>query len=82
VTTVPSLKTLLLAAVTRLAGGRRCRNVLVRPRGDDLRHLKRLAEEGKLRPVIQQVYPLEQAAEAHKASEAGHVRGKVVLGVG
>jgi NADPH:quinone reductase-like Zn-dependent oxidoreductase len=82
VTTVPSLKTLLLAAVTRLAGGRRCRNVLVRPRGDDLRHLKGLVEEGKLRPVVQQVYPLEQAAEAHRVSEAGHVRGKVVLGVG
>jgi NADPH:quinone reductase-like Zn-dependent oxidoreductase len=81
VTTVPSLKTFLLSVVTRLVGGRRCRNVLVRPRGDDLRHLHCLVERGKLRPEIQQVYPLEQAAEAHKASEAGHVRGKVVLKV-
>jgi NADPH:quinone reductase-like Zn-dependent oxidoreductase len=81
VTTVPSPKTFLLALVTRLAGGKRCRNILARSSGDDLRQLKELAEDGKLRPAIHHVYPLEQAAEAHTVSEAGHVRGKLVLRV-
>lgn len=34
---------------------------------------------GKLRVVIHRVYPLDQAAEAHRESERGHVTGKIVL---
>jgi enoyl reductase len=35
--------------------------------------------QGRLRATIQRAYPLEEAAEAHRAVETGHVRGKVVL---
>jgi len=38
-----------------------------------------LYTEGKLRVVIQRAYPLAEAAEAHRAMETGHVRGKIVL---
>jgi NADPH:quinone reductase-like Zn-dependent oxidoreductase len=38
-----------------------------------------LATEGKLRPVIAGVFPLAQAAEAHKLGETRHVAGKLVL---
>jgi NADPH:quinone reductase-like Zn-dependent oxidoreductase len=40
-----------------------------------------LVAEGKLSPVIAGVFPLEEAAEAHKAGETGHVAGKLVLRV-
>jgi NADPH:quinone reductase-like Zn-dependent oxidoreductase len=40
-----------------------------------------LVAEGRLRPVIAGVFPLEEAAEAHKAGETGHVAGKLVLRV-
>lgn len=32
-------------------------------------------------PTVSHTFPLEQAAEAHRLSEQGHVRGKIVLEV-
>lgn len=46
---------------------------------DDLVALGELAEAGKLTPVIDRTYPLEEAAEAIRYLETGHVRGKVVV---
>ena len=41
--------------------------------------LIRLYEQGLLRVFISKSYPLHQAAEAHRAIETRHVRGKIVL---
>lgn len=43
--------------------------------------LRPLFEDGRLKPVVTRVLPLAQAAEAHRASDAGHARGKTVLSV-
>jgi putative PIG3 family NAD(P)H quinone oxidoreductase len=40
-----------------------------------------LIGEGKVRPVVGQVLPMEQAGEAHRVMEAGRVVGKVLLQV-
>lgn len=61
--------------------GRRCRNILVRPRGEDLQQIAQMMADDKLRPTVQEVYTLEEAAAAHRVSEAGHVRGKLVLSI-
>lgn len=39
----------------------------------------RLAAEGAFELEVSGSYPLERAADAHRESEAGHVRGKIVL---
>lgn len=56
---------------------RRARMVQVKARAMDLELLGRWAREGRLRPVLERVFPLEEIRQAHAASEAGHVRGKI-----
>lgn len=72
----------VISSVTGLFGpARRCRPVIVKPKGQDLAVLNQMVETGRLRPLIEEVYPLEQIAEAHRRSETGRVRGKLVIRV-
>ena len=38
-------------------------------------------ENGKIKPVIDTVYPLSQAADAHRHYETGHSKGRVVISI-
>jgi NADPH:quinone reductase-like Zn-dependent oxidoreductase len=61
--------------------GKKFALVSIKPRGGDLEKINSLIEAGKLHPVIERVFTLEQIADAHRLSEGGHVRGKIVLKV-
>lgn len=54
---------------------------MAQERQEDLRNLAELAEQGSLRPIVDRLFPLEQAAKAHRYIESGARRGSVVLEV-
>ncbi len=62
-----------------LLRGKRFLMAQVKPRGGDLEKINALIEAGKVRPVIENVFPFDQMAEAQRQSEKGHVRGKLVV---
>ncbi|HND50358.1 MAG TPA: NAD(P)-dependent alcohol dehydrogenase [Anaerolineales bacterium] len=46
---------------------------------EDLNLLREMVEAGKIKPVVEKVYPLGQAVDAMKYLATGHARGKIVL---
>ena len=46
---------------------------------EDLNLLREMVEAGKIKPVVEKVYPLAQAVDAMKHLATGHARGKIVL---
>lgn len=67
------------------AHGVRAAIIWAQTKPDQLTEIARLADSdsasGRVRPEIAAVFPLRDAAQAHKMSETEHVRGKIVLQV-
>lgn len=53
----------------------------VRPDAKDLAHLAELAERGIVAVHVDRVFPLAEAAEAHRLNAEGRTRGKIVVTV-
>ncbi|WP_446037609.1 NADP-dependent oxidoreductase [Streptomyces sp. SID1143] len=63
------------------AAGMRFSGIAVDPDPVALRGLVELVEEGRLRVHVQETFPLERVADAHRLLDGGHLRGKLVLTV-
>jgi NADPH:quinone reductase-like Zn-dependent oxidoreductase len=73
---------LLFGAWMSEKGGKKLRALSAKSNQKDLLLLKELLETGKLVPVIDKRYSLQESAEALRYLGAGHARGKVVITVG
>ncbi|MGH9739717.1 MAG: NADP-dependent oxidoreductase [Candidatus Acidiferrales bacterium] len=63
------------------AHGVRSAHVFVQPNVDELDEIARLVDSGKVRPHIEKVFPLAQAAAAQELVATHHTRGKIVIAV-
>jgi NADPH:quinone reductase-like Zn-dependent oxidoreductase len=62
-------------------GNKKLTSLSHQPNQDDLVYMAGLMEAGKVKPVIDRCFPLEETAEAFRHYEAGHMQGKVVITV-
>ena len=70
-----------LRSVLNPLTSRKVRAVMLKSSGKDLRILDRLVEAGKLRVVIDSVYPLPDLSAAWKRSMTGRTSGKIIIDV-
>ena len=63
------------------AAGLRFSAIAVDPDPVALRGLVGLVEQGRLRVHVQETFPFERVADAHRLLDAGHLQGKLVLTV-
>lgn len=61
------------------AAGMRFSGIAVDPDPVALRGLVDLVEQGRLRVHVQETFPFERVADAHRLLDSGHVQGKLVL---
>jgi len=74
-------ETMALGSWVARKGKKKLTNLSHQPNQDDLVYMAGLMEAGKVKPVIDQCFPMEETAEAFRHYGAGHMQGKVVITV-
>jgi NADPH:quinone reductase-like Zn-dependent oxidoreductase len=62
-----------------MTGSKKLGALSSKPNQKDLVCMKELLEAGRVKPVIDRRYPLNEVADAIRYLEEGHAQGKVVI---
>jgi NADPH:quinone reductase-like Zn-dependent oxidoreductase len=74
-------QTMFLGPLISMTGSKKMGLLMHKPNKKDLNYMNGLFEAGKVKPVIDRLYPLSEVAEALRYFGEGHVKGKVVITV-
>ena len=80
ITTTPRSRQFMQTPLAAFTPGKRSKVFMIEP-GKDLDQLTQWIEAGKVKPVVDCVYPLDQMAEAHRYCEQRRAGGKIAVTV-
>ena len=79
VTTAVTLPAMIFSPLGNMFRSKKFKLVIVKPNSDNLREIKQLVENGKLKGQVTKIFDFEQIKEAHEMSQNGGFSGKLVL---
>lgn len=78
----PRLSVMIRSFLTNWFGSKEASFAFARETTRELVVLKEMIEAGSIRSIVDRVYPMEEASEAHRRVEAEERRGAVVISIG
>lgn len=75
----PRLSVMFRCVLTTRFSDKEARFAFARETKEELQTLKKMIEEGTIRSIVDKVYPMEQAAEAHRRVETEQRLGAIVI---
>ena len=70
---------MLLGSMKTRSTGKSVHTFTAQPSQKDLIFMNELVEDGKVKPLIDRSYPLEETPDAMRYLEAGHAKGKIII---
>ncbi len=79
VTTMPTIPAMLFGSILNLFRSKKSEIVMSASKTEDLNAIRKMVQEGKLKPQITEIFTMDKIKDAHILSEKGRVVGKIVI---
>lgn len=81
ISTLPSFDNLVPMFLSLFMSGKKAKLIVANANNSDLGILRKLIESGKVDPIVDRTYSLEEVAAAHTYSETGRAIGKIAISI-
>jgi 2-desacetyl-2-hydroxyethyl bacteriochlorophyllide A dehydrogenase len=81
ISTLPSFDNLVPMFLSLFMSGKKAKLIVANANNSDLGILRELIESGKIHPIVDRTYSLEEVAAAHTYSETGRAIGKIAISI-